>query len=259
MRRQTRHISRKDKRRLSKSFLGKSLKSYMKIQFAMMIGSVVICHAANFATSVAMEFGWNPSISQESVQDVSGQVGDIASNGDYSSPESIDQMVSDITDKAETFANENGTEFHRASVVQVVDGDTIVIDICGERCEDKTHEYTVRLIGVNTPESVASEEYLEYKGTTNSQEGKDASDYTKELLSNVDYVYLESDVDEHDKYGRNLYYVWFEVPENEYDINVISTEMLNGVLVKEGYAEVATYEPNVKYEDYFEAIEDMSK
>lgn len=46
------------------------------------------------------------------------------------------------------------------------------------------------------------------------------------------------------------------MPENEYDIDVISTEMLNGILVKNGYAEVATYQPNVKYEDYFESIEE---
>ena len=45
------------------------------------------------------------------------------------------------------------------------------------------------------------------------------------------------------------------VPSDELDIDIISNDMLNAILLKEGIAEVATYKPNVKYADYFAAIE----
>lgn len=228
--------------------------------FAAVLGMCIVASIASSAgntTAVAIEFAtktvteWKESI----VQKFAGDTAKAAQNGDYTTKEGVEKVVEDVANRAETFANENGTEFSRASISRVVDGDTIVVDIFADNCGDKSHEYTVRLIGVNTPESVASQEYLEYKGTTNSEEGKAASDYTKELLQDIDYVYLESDVGALDKYGRSLYYVWFDVPSNEYDIDEVSNHMLNGLLVKEGYAEVATYKPNVKYADYFAAIE----
>lgn len=208
------------------------------------------------ANALAIEFQKEMQATQSDVDKYAEDTMNIVTNSDCSTKEGVEQMVSDVKDRAETFANSNGTVFSKASVTRVVDGDTIIVDIYGDNCGHKDHEYKVRLIGVNTPESVASQEYLDKKGTTNSEEGKQASDYTKEILSEIDYVYLEADKEPTDKYGRNLYYVWFNVPENEYDIDVISSEMLNGLLVKEGYAEVATYKPNVKYADYFEEIED---
>mgnify|MGYP002627545407 CR=1 FL=1 len=73
-----------------------------------------------------------------------------------------------------------------AKFIRVVDGDTIEVSIDGIN-------YSVRMIGINTPESVASKEYLEKTGKENSAEGKAASEYTKRLLKNQSNVFLQTD------------------------------------------------------------------
>lgn len=182
-------------------------------------------------------------------------VSDILDKTDFKDDDSLKDMSNIIVEVADEYAaEENIGDFRKVSVVRVVDGDTIVIDIEGDACGNRDHEYSVRLIGVNTPESVASEEYLTKKGTTNSAEGKAASEFTKSLLQNYDYVYLEKDTSEEDKYGRLLRYVWLEIPTDDMDLAQISAEMLNGVLLSEGCAEVAIYEPDDKYEEEFKLI-----
>lgn len=141
----------------------------------------------------------------------------------------------------------NGITLRYAELVRVVDGDTLMVAINGE-------ETKVRLIGVNTPESVASEEYLEKKGTTNSEEGKQASEWVKENIPKE--LYLQKDVSDTDKYGRSLYYVWMEIPNDCNDIEEIRTKMLNGVLLDKGLAETMTIYPDSKYVNEFEEIED---
>ena len=56
-------------------------------------------------------------------------------------------------------------------------------------------------------------------------------------------VYIELDVQECDKYGRVLAYVWLD-----------EETMLQDVLIQNGYAELMTIPPNVKYADRFTAI-----
>ena len=114
-------------------------------------------------------------------------------------------------------------------VVRVVDGDTIVIDFNG--VEEK-----LRLIGVDTPESVHPSE------EKNTKEGIKVSDYTKKMLESKS-VMVEFDVQERDKYGRLLAYVY------------IDGRMYNKTLLKEGLAKVATYPPNVKYVEDFTALQ----
>ena len=114
-------------------------------------------------------------------------------------------------------------------VVRVVDGDTLIIEM-----EDK--EERVRLIGVDTPESVHPD------ASKNVETGKIASDFTKSRLEG-EYIELEFDVQERDRYGRILAYVWHD------------GEMYNKVLLREGYAQVATFPPNVKYVEDFTQLE----
>lgn len=118
------------------------------------------------------------------------------------------------------------------NVIRVVDGDTFVINVDDE-------DVKVRLIGVDTPESVASDEYLEETGKENTQAGEDASAFTKSLIENTT-VYLEFDASTEDQYGRLLAYVYLE-----------DGRMLQDILLEEGYAQLATYPPNVKYVDHF--------
>lgn len=150
-----------------------------------------------------------------------------------------------LEEALDTIAIENNVEFEEATLVRVVDGDTLVVSIHG--AEEK-----VRLIGVNTPESVAPDSYR----TKNSTEGVLASDYVKELLKNTTTLYLEKDASDTDKYGRLLRYVWLEVPTDKTNVNEVATKMLNGLLLMDNVAEVVTYEPDTKYADTFAYIED---
>jgi len=119
----------------------------------------------------------------------------------------------------------------------VVDGDTVIVS-------EGFDEFKVRLIGINTEESVAAEEY--YK--ENNEWGKQASDYTKSLLEEYkgNTIYLEYDVQISDDYLRKLAYVWLN--EDTDDIN----NMLQVQLLKSGYAEVMKMEPNTKYASEFQ-------
>jgi len=68
--------------------------------------------------------------------------------------------------------------------------------------------------------------------------GVEASNKNKALVEGKT-VCLERDISETDKYGRLLRYVW------------IGDTMVNAELVRLGYAQVYTYPPDVKYQDYF--------
>jgi micrococcal nuclease len=113
-----------------------------------------------------------------------------------------------------------------AVVASAVDGDTIKL----------TNGKTLRYIGVDTPETVDPRRAV-------GCFGKEASDYNK-LLTTGKTVYLEKDVSETDKYGRLLRYVYLQ-----------SGEMVNEMLVREGYAYASAYPPDVKYQDKLENLE----
>lgn len=147
--------------------------------------------------------------------------------------------------ESQTLTNE--VELQEAKYVRTVDGDTIEVKIEGQK-------YKVRLIGINTPESVASEEYLKRIGKENTKEGKNASEYTKDLLSNIETVYLEKDVSDVDKYNRLLRYVWLSKPEKNITKTEINDKMLNAILLKDKQAEISTYPPDTKYCENFEEI-----
>ena len=150
----------------------------------------------------------------------------------------------------EEIASELGedTVFESAVVVRVVDGDTLVVDVDGEG------ECKVRLIGVDTPESVAPEEYLAASGKSNTPEGRSASEYVSKLLPPGSEVALERDAQDEDKYGRKLRYVWLEVPGDPRSASEVQDKMLNGVLLREGLAAQMTIQPNVAHVDEFEEI-----
>ena len=133
------------------------------------------------------------------------------------------------TTVVENNAHTNVNELNEYKVVRVVDGDTFVVDFNG------TNE-KVRLIGVDTPESVHADK------SKNTEEGALVSNYTKEKLTGKT-VKLEFDVSERDKYGRLLAYVY------------IDGEMYNKHLLEIGYAKIATYPPNVKYVEDFKEIQ----
>jgi micrococcal nuclease len=122
-------------------------------------------------------------------------------------------------------------EFIPCQLIRVVDGDTLVVVFNGK-------ETKVRMIGVNTPESVSND------SSRNTKEGKIASDYMKNLLSNHSTVWLELDEDWYDKYDRLLAYVYLE-----------DGTMLNEHMLSIGYARTMFYAPNFKHQTLLESAQ----
>jgi len=129
----------------------------------------------------------------------------------------------------------------KATVTRVIDGDTIEVML-----DDGTEE-RVRLIGIDTPEST----------TRHEPYGLEASNFTKEKLHG-EVVYLETDVTNRDRFERLLRYVWLDYP-SEISEQEIRVKMFNAVLVLTGYAQVATYPPNIKYADYFARFQNEAR
>lgn len=113
-------------------------------------------------------------------------------------------------------------------VLGVVDGDTIDVQIGGTRTR-------VRYIGINTPETVHPTRGTECFGA-------EASARNRALVAGQ-FIRLEKDVSETDRYGRLLRYVY------------VDDVLVNEVLVAEGYANVSTYPPDVRYTERFRAAE----
>lgn len=116
-----------------------------------------------------------------------------------------------------------------ARVVRVVDGDTLVVDVAG-------NDERVRLIGIDTPESVK-------QGSPVECFGKEASAHTKALLRRGTPIRLVLDVEERDRFDRLLAYVY----------RASDGEFVNLALARDGYAGVLTYPPNVAHVDDFRA------
>ena len=114
-------------------------------------------------------------------------------------------------------------------VVRVVDGDTVVV-------RSDAGEETVRLIGVDTPETKHPSKPVQCFG-------KEATAFTKSLLPEGTRVRLERDVEERDRYDRVLAYV------HRADDGVF----VNLELARQGFADVLTIAPNVAYSSQFVA------
>lgn len=111
-------------------------------------------------------------------------------------------------------------------VSKVIDGDTIHVRIDGR-------DYPVRLIGVDTPETVDPRRPV-------GCFGKKASDETKRLLEGKEVI-LTKDVSETDKYNRLLRHVFLPLGNGE-------NLFVNDYLVRQGFAKTLTYPPDVKYD-----------
>lgn len=156
----------------------------------------------------------------------------------------LGNIIASITEEQND--NANVINYDTVSVVRIVDGDTLVVDNNGT-------EERVRLIGCDTPESVNPDE------SKNCEEGRQASEYTKSILSPRNIVYLEYDQEAKDKYGRTLAYVWLSEPNEANIVNNKEKYMLNAKLLSEGQASTLFIKPNTKYEKKFLEIENNAK
>lgn len=130
----------------------------------------------------------------------------------------------------------------RAEVVRHTDGDTARFRLASG-VEEK-----VRFIGIDTPE--VGERIEPY--------GQEAADYTADAIPVGATVWLETDAELRDKYGRLLAYVWLEEPETG-DAAEVREHMLNARLVLDGYANAYTYPPNVKYTEVLKDLQSEAR
>lgn len=120
-------------------------------------------------------------------------------------------------------------------VLRVIDGDTIEVSLNGKK-------ESVRLIGIDAPETVDPRKTVQCFG-------KEASEKARELLDGKEII-LESDPTQgnRDKYQRLLRYVY---------INNIS---INKLMISEGYAHEYTYQSNpYKYMEEFRNAEKIAR
>lgn len=109
-----------------------------------------------------------------------------------------------------------------ARVLRVIDGDTIEVAL------DRRNR-RVRYVGINTPDR--------------DEPCSDAATAANRRLVGGQTVTLVRDVEDTDRYGRLLRYVYVD------DIFV------NEALVREGFAENFVWEPNTRFADRFRALE----
>jgi micrococcal nuclease len=123
-------------------------------------------------------------------------------------------------------------------VYDVVDGDTVKVVRDGERL-------TVRLIGIDTPETVKPNSPVECFGPESSRFADD------ELAG--EWVSLEFDETQGqtDRYDRTLAYVWLERDG--------SPELFNALAVREGYAFEYTYDDAYAWQRELRAAEDAAR
>ncbi|MGH2751207.1 MAG: thermonuclease family protein [Actinomycetota bacterium] len=141
----------------------------------------------------------------------------------------------DLSRQAPATAAAEPGGYETAEVTRIVDGDTVEVRITGRNDgpgagrAEIGQTYSVRLIGIDTPESVKP-------GSPVECFGREASAATKALLGGAE-VALVKDIEETDRYDRLLRYVY------------LGGEMVNARLVLNGYAHAYTYPPNVRHSD----------
>lgn len=128
-----------------------------------------------------------------------------------------------------------------AYFVDIVDGDTFEAQILDDR--GRVENVTIRLIGIDTPETSYS------YGNQPECYGQEAKQRTEGLLLYAEEIWLETDRDPTDDFGRLLRYVYFR---SYIDHEVY---LLNEVLVREGYALAKDYRPNLAHQDELDRAE----
>ncbi len=133
-------------------------------------------------------------------------------------------------------------------VKRIIDGDTFVCILPIDK------EEKIRLIGVDAPESRMNRKTqsdIEKSGMdyeTIKALGRQSTEFVKTQIKPADIVKLEIDIKPRYNNGRILAYVYLQ-----------DGTMLNELLVEEGYAQVATYPPNVKYVEVFREAEKSAR
>lgn len=153
------------------------------------------------------------------------------------SPTSDDQAVSVASEASKAspikVTNKEGIQpggSIRGTVKRIVDGDTLSVVY-------KSEEYKVRLLCIDTPETVKA-------GVDEQPYGKKATEKLSEMVLDKE-VSLVFEKDTDDRYGRLLAYVVLD-----------SGVCVNAYLVENGFARVEIVRPNSVNKDYFYELQD---
>lgn len=138
--------------------------------------------------------------------------------------------------KKETVTKNSNNILENYKIVKVVDGDTVDVENINTKEVER-----VRLIGINTPESVDPRREVECFG-------KEASDYVKSFEGSRVYLVLDDTQSAYDKYNRLLAYIYFE-----------DGQMLNKKLIADGYAYEYTYSNAYKFQREFKDAQNVAK
>jgi endonuclease YncB( thermonuclease family) len=114
-----------------------------------------------------------------------------------------------------------------ATVTRIIDGDTIEVTIDGQ-------SYRVRYIGMDTPER--------------GQPFADLATEANRQLVEGQSVRMVKDISETDRYGRLLRYVYLQ-----------DGTFVNAELVRQGYAQIATYPPDVQFQAHFLELQQQAR
>jgi micrococcal nuclease len=118
----------------------------------------------------------------------------------------------------------------KALVHQVHDGDTITLRLNGKK-------YRTRLIGIDAPE------------IKQRPWGRRAKEHLIQIMKRTKWtVYVETDEEQIDKYGRLLAYIFTK-----------KHVLINEKMINDGYAVIFPIEPNTKYSERFSKAETRAR
>jgi len=130
-----------------------------------------------------------------------------------------------------------------ATLLKVIDGDTIKVIL-------NKKEETIRLIGIDTPETHRPNTPVQCYGPEATQALKD------KLTSTTLYLETDPSQDLRDRYDRLLAYIFTTPANSNTQNNIPSTpQNINLWLIQEGYAREYTYNKPYKYQSEFQKIE----
>lgn len=110
------------------------------------------------------------------------------------------------------------------TIAEIVDGDTVIVEFSNGQKE------TVRLLGIDTPETIDPTRPVQCFGA-------EASAELARLIPVGSAVRMERDVEARDRFGRLLAYIY----------RASDQLFVNVALVEGGFADLSIYEPNSAY------------
>ena len=179
-----------------------------------------------FAVILAACIGFEQTVTLPETEPVSEGASSIEDDGGFSADSSTfeePENDSGFSADSSTSTDSEIPDGDVATVVNVIDGDTIDVELNGI-------EYRVRYVGVDTPER--DEPYY-----------REATGFNRDLVAN-ETIILVQDVSETDRFGRLLRYVYLE------DGTFVNAELIAG-----GFARTVTFPPDVAQTDYFQDLQ----